>query len=54
MVHSRSYYLRDLPDDVYEKILKIQKESKENCNCMVSIERTIYKIIRSYEPQEKK
>lgn len=38
--------LREMPKDVYDLILEAQLVQKKKCNCMFSLEQTIYSIIR--------
>jgi hypothetical protein len=43
---------RHIPKDIKDYLLKRQAEIKAGCNCQVSIEATIYKIVREAKKKE--
>lgn len=49
---AKSVTLKNIPPDVYEKILEIQSREKIKCSCQKSIETIIYNLIRK-APVEK-
>lgn len=48
-----AFLLRSMPKDVHELLIRRQALEKIRCNCIVSIETTIYKIIRESENKDK-
>lgn len=44
---------RNIPKDVKDIILEKQTDQKKSCNCMVSLETSIYKIVREWKQYRK-
>ena len=54
---TKSYNLKEIPEDVYGILLRKQVEKKIKCKCQYSIESVIYAIIRDsakFDEEEKK
>lgn len=46
--------LRGIPKDVYDIIIDAQATQKKKCNCLFSIEQTIYLLLRKVVKNENK
>lgn len=45
MAKEKNWTLRNIPKDVRDYVLDQQLEYKKGCNCIISLEQTIFKLI---------
>jgi len=48
-----AFLLRSMPKDVHDILIRRQTVEKIKCGCIVSIETTLYKMIRESENKDK-